>query len=217
MHHLQKQRERTNKHFPRSKSIGNRSEHFHISKRFIHEAADWESFLFSDGQSSCNLHLQADPHHITNINTSINITNITTFVINEKRKRKTWIIFREGRRESLRWSGTGGTSGSASCSSTHTECLRCLAKTIDEDGGGDADGDGRWWCQCWCWYRCRCQSQSQLKYCSNLNLKLTRLPIELSAKKWSHDVRFGRLPECYIRATMLWAPRLGKLFALEYL
>ena len=56
----------------------------------------------------------------------------------------TWIILREGRRESLRWSGTGGTSGSgsASCSSTHTECLRCLAKTIDEDDGGDADGDG---------------------------------------------------------------------------
>ena len=56
----------------------------------------------------------------------------------------TWIILREGRRESLRWSGTGGTSGSgsASCSSTHTECLRCLAKTIDEDDGGDAEGDG---------------------------------------------------------------------------
>ena len=94
-------RERTSI-FPDPNLLETDPQHVHISKRFIHEGADWESFLFSDGQSSCNLHLQADPHHITNIITIINSINITTFVINEWWKEAEQDLdYIEGRKEGI--------------------------------------------------------------------------------------------------------------------
>ena len=69
------------------------------------------------------------------------------------------MIFREGRRESFRWLGTVGTSGSGSpsCSSTHTECRRCLV-----NGGQLNHKPWRFCIYICCW--CQCSFLQALHY-----------------------------------------------------